>query len=154
VSVSHPPHQNDVPRLALVTAAVLVLGTTILAGVAKRTGFGTTHVPASAAVQVRHLRFADRTDGGVEVWDADAGEVISLFAPGTNAFARATLRGLARERRREAMGAEVPFTLTRWADGRLSLDDPATTRHIDLEVFGPTNTAVFSNLMMAKTPSR
>ena len=56
--------------------------------------------------------------------------------------------------RASASGAEVPFTLTRWADGRLSLDDPTTTRHIDLEVFGPTNTAVFSNLMMATTPSR
>jgi putative photosynthetic complex assembly protein len=143
-----------VPRFALVTAAVLVLGTTILAGVAKRTGYGTTHVPASTAVQVRHLRFADRSDGAVEVWDADAGQVISMFAPGTNAFARATLRGLARERKRESQGAEVPFVLTRWADGRLSLDDPTTTRHIDLEVFGPTNTAAFANLMMAPTPSR
>ena len=152
--MSHPPHQNDVPRFALVTAAVLVLATTIFAGVAKRTGFGTTHVPASTAVQVRHLRFADQANGSVEVWDADAGQVISTFAPGTNAFARATLRGLARERKRESFGAEVPFTLTRWADGRLSLDDPTTTRHIDLEVFGPTNTAVFSNLMMATTPSR
>ncbi len=37
------------------------------------------------------------------------------------------------------MGAETPFRLTRWSDGRLSLDDPATDRHVDLEAFGPTN---------------
>ena len=151
--MSQPQHPNDVPRFALVAAAVLILSTTVLAGIAKRTGYGTTRVPASAAVQVRHLRFADRQDGGVDVTDADAGRVISTFAPGSNAFARATLRGLARERHRESFGAEQPFTLTRWADGRLSLDDPATGRHIDLEVFGPTNTAVFSNLMTARAPS-
>jgi putative photosynthetic complex assembly protein len=148
---THP--ENDVPRAALVAAAVLVLGTTIFAGVAKRTGLGTTHVAASSAVQVRNLRFIDNADGGVTVTDVDLGQVIATFAPGTNAFARATLRGLARERRRESQGAEVPFRLTRWADGRLSLDDPATARHIDLEVFGPTNAAAFAQLMTATTPS-
>jgi putative photosynthetic complex assembly protein len=151
--MTQPRSENDVPRAALVAAAVLVLGTTIFAAIAKRTGIGTTHVPAATAVQVRNLRFTDRPDGGVEVMDADAGRVIATFAPGTNAFARATLRGLARERRRESQGAETPFRLTRWADGRLSLDDPATTRHIDLEVFGPTNAAAFATLMTATTPS-
>ena len=42
-----------------------------------------------------------------------------------------------------------PFRLTRWSDGRLSLDDPATGRRIELDAFGPTNTAVFAHLMGA-----
>ena len=63
-----------------------------------------------------------------------------VVAPGTNGFLRGVLRGLARERKLERSAIEPPFRLTRWADGRLSLEDPATGRRIDdLEAFGPTN---------------
>jgi putative photosynthetic complex assembly protein len=151
--MTESPHDNDVPRFALVAAAVLVLGTTILAGIARRTDIGTTHVPAAQVVQVRNLRFEDQPDGAVAVRDADSRQVVERFAPASNAFARGVLRGLARERRRESFGQEQPFRLTHWSDGRLSLDDPATGRHVDLEVFGPTNTAVFSRLMTAAAPS-
>ena len=151
--MTEEPGHQDVPRFALVAAAVLVLGTTILAGIARRTDIGTTHVPEAGIVQGRDLRFEDLADGGVAGRDADTGQVVQRFAPGTNAFARGVLRGLARERRRESFGQEQPFRLTHWSDGRLSLDDPATGRHVDLEVFGPTNSAVFTGLMSAATPS-
>ena len=39
------------------------------------------------------------------------------------------------------------YDYTRWADGRLSLQDEATGRSIDLGAFGPTNAAVFAHLM-------
>ena len=57
------------------------------------------------------------------------------------------MRGLVRDRKRQDLGAEAPFRLTRWADGRLSLQDEATGRSIDLGAFGPTNAAVFAHLM-------
>jgi hypothetical protein len=37
--------------------------------------------------------------------------------------------------------------LIRWADGRLSLRDPQTSRELALEPFGPTNTDVFKRLL-------
>ena len=79
--------------------------------------------------------------------EADTGRVVDVASPGTNGFLRSTMRGLARDRKRQDLGAEAPFRLTRWADGRLSLQDEATGRSIDLGAFGPTNAAVFAHLM-------
>jgi putative photosynthetic complex assembly protein len=59
------------------------------------------------------------------------------------------LRGLVRERRADHVGPTPPFRLTRWADGRLSLDDPSTGRHVDLEVFGPANAGAFADILIA-----
>ena len=67
-------------------------------------------------------------DGSIQVTDARTGQVAASVEPGTNGFIRGTLRGLARERKRQGIGIEPPFMLTRWADGRLSLEDPTTGR--------------------------
>ena len=78
---------------------------------------------------------------------AAAARVIDTVAPGTNGFLRGTMRGLARERKRQGIGPELPFRLIGRADGRLTLEDPGTGRRVDLESFGPTNAAVFAQLM-------
>ena len=65
------------------------------------------------------------------------------------------MRILARERRMNDEGRETPFRLIRWADGRLSIEDPATGRRIDLGAFGAANTQAFARLMPTsggKTP--
>jgi putative photosynthetic complex assembly protein len=146
-------HGEAVPRGALVAAGFMVVGSIALAALARLTGVGTVHMPPSAPVTVLDVRFTDEADGSVGVWDAD-GTRIGAFAPGTNGFARGVLRGLARERHRESVGTLPPFRLTRWADGRLTLDDPATTRHVDLDVFGPTNVAAFARLIDDTAPGR
>ena len=56
------------------------------------------------------------------------------------------MRGMARERHREDIGAQTPFTLTRWTDGTVSLQDRATGRTINLDAFGPTNAEAFARL--------
>jgi putative photosynthetic complex assembly protein len=98
-------------------------------------------------VASRDLRFLDRDDGGVAVYSAPDGRLVHVLPHGTNGFARGVLRGLARDRRRSDIGSEQAFRLVRFADGRLSLDDPATGRRIDLDAFGPTNVAVFARLL-------
>jgi putative photosynthetic complex assembly protein len=104
--------------------------------------------PNVAAVRVLHLNFVDRSDGGVEIHDADRGQaLIHVVAPGTNGFMRGVLRGLARARRNEHVGHAPPFTLTRWADGQMTLSDPQTGQRISLEVFGPTNAQAFAQLL-------
>ena len=50
---------------------------------------------------------------------------------------------------RREIDSGPPFRLTHWSDGRLSLEDPSTGRRIELDAFGPTNTAVFARLMGA-----
>lgn len=141
------------PRAPLYGAAALVLVAILAVAFVRLTGTGASRLPESPAVQVRELRFEDRADGGIDVIDARAGQRIDVVT-GTNGFMRGTLRGLARERKRAGVGPVAPFVLTARADGRLTLEDPSTGRHVDLESFGPTNTATFAQLLTLQAPPR
>jgi len=140
---------RTLPRGALAGAALLVLLSLALVGIARLTGFKPAAPAASTAVASFDLRFEDRSDGSVLIYTSSDGRLVDTLAPGTNGFVRGVLRGVVRERRAEHIGESPPFRLTRWADGRLSLDDPSTGRHVDLEVFGPTNAAAFAAILIA-----
>ena len=143
-------HAISLPRGTLVAAAVLV-GFSLLAVTAARLlHWRGTATPQAVAVTALHLTFVDRADGGIEVRDADHGQLpIYQVPPETNGFMRGVLRGLARARRNEHLGHAPPFTLTRWADGRLTLADPQTGHSVPLEVFGPSNARPFALLLGA-----
>jgi putative photosynthetic complex assembly protein len=152
--MSDPFRDQEFPKGALIAAAALIGFALLAAAGARFTGQGTTQTPSARAVEVRDLRFEDRADGAVAVYESAGGAPVAVFEPGTNGFLRSVMRGMARERRRQEIGAEPPFRLTRWSDGRLSLDDAATGRHIDLEAFGPDNSSVFARLMLADSGAR
>jgi putative photosynthetic complex assembly protein len=137
------------PRAPLYTAIALVLLSLTTVTAVRLTGSASSFASMAPAVEVRELHFTDRSDGGIDVTDARSGRVIEVIAPGTNGFLRSTLRGLARERKRQELGPEVPFRLSGRSDGRLTLEDPATGRYVDLEAFGPTNAGVFARLLLA-----
>jgi putative photosynthetic complex assembly protein len=142
----YAPHSDPtLPRGALIGAGVLVSASLLLAGVARLTGYQPERPPPSRVVSSHELRFEDRADGAVLVYEHE--QLVDTLSPGTNGFVRGVLRGLAR-------GRPPPFRLTRWADGRLSLDDPETGRHVDLEVFGPTNAGAFAEILTASTLAR
>ena len=63
---------------------------------------------------------------------------------------RGALRGLARERRLDGAGAESPFRLAAWPGGRLTLEDTATGRVLDLHAYGQTNAEAFARLLTAR----
>jgi putative photosynthetic complex assembly protein len=147
--VSHAHTIKPIPRSVLISAAAMIATTIALAGAARMTGLGTTHMVQSAAVESLELRFADQHDGSIAVSESTTGRIVAEVAPGTNGFLRSTLRGLARERKRQGIGAEPAFRLVRWADGRLTLEDPATLRVIDLAAFGQTNAGAFADLLVA-----
>lgn len=152
--MSDPFGDRPLPRPALIGAAALV-GVAIAAALTARLGdIGATRLELTTPLETRELRFADRADGAVVALDGQTGAVTDTFAPGTNGFVRGALRGLARERKRQDIGAEPPFRLTRWADGRVTLDDPTTGRVVDLVAFGPTNAAVFTRLLTAHGETR
>jgi len=137
----------------LIAAGVFVvfsIGAIIFAQV---TGFGTMHGQAGTVEETRVLRFADRADGAVLIYDETEGRQVDELAPATNGFLRVVLRGFARDRQQRQIGPEVPFQLRRWSDGHLTLNDPGTQREVDLSVFGPTNRDAFSRLLtVGKTP--
>jgi putative photosynthetic complex assembly protein len=141
--------ENKIPRGALVGAGVLVISSLLLVSIARLTGYKPAQPPVSTVVESYDLRFEDRADGAVLIYDTADNRLTDELAPSTNGFVRGVLRGLVRERRADHIGPTPPFRLTRWADGRLSLDDPSTGRHIDLEVFGTTNAGAFADILIA-----
>lgn len=134
------------PLTSLVIMGGLVGTSLLLAAGARLTGMQIAY-PTTKPVAVRDLRFQDESNGSITVFNAANGREIEVVAPGTNGFLRASLRGLASERKLENRDAQVPFRLTAWDDDRLTLDDPTTGRRVDLEAFGPTNEAVFIRLL-------
>lgn len=136
------------PRWPLAGAALLVVFSLLAVAMVRLTGVGVSHVPDGASIMERDFRFEDRPDGSIAVIDARDGRVVEIVT-GANGFLRGTLRSLTRERKRQGMGPEQSFRLIARADGRLTLEDRATGRRVDLESFGPTNAGVFAQMLTA-----
>ena len=136
------------PRGPLIGAGLLVAVAVTGASVASFAGIGATRVVNTKPVSIRELRFEDRPDGGVAVISAASNQTIDVIAPGQDGFVRIVLRGLARDRMRKEHDRQNPFRLTRWEDGRLSVEDPMTGRSVDLGAFGAVNAAAFARLML------
>jgi putative photosynthetic complex assembly protein len=127
--------------------AVVGMMTVGLAGaIAGRITGPTSEPERGRAVATRDLRFEDRADGAVLIYDGNSTTPFEVVE-GQNGFLRGTLRGLARTRRSEGLDSSRPFHLVAWSDGRLTLDDPATGRHVELEAFGSTNAGVFAHML-------
>jgi putative photosynthetic complex assembly protein len=149
-------HRHEpIPRAAVVGACTFVLMT--LAGVtaARLAGMPPEASPAAirtqervAAVKMRDLQFADLPDGSLRVIDAANGQTAQMILAGSESgFVRGVMRGMARERKKAGATAVTPFRLTLWANGQLTLVDPATGRDVELSGFGDTNRAAFLGLL-------
>ncbi len=149
--MSEPFNNRPFPRGALIAAAAMISLALLAATVGRLSGAGAAPSVAGVAALSRELRFADRPDGAVTVYEPGADQSPMVLPPGSNGFVRSVLRGLARDRRSRGIGAEIPFRLTEWADGRLTLEDVATGRRIELGSFGATNREAFARLL---TPAR
>lgn len=145
--MSEPFAEHPIPRIPLLGAAALVVATVIVVAAARLAGPAAEPPTQPSAATSRELRFHDLADGMVEIHDARTGQVVEIITPGNDGFVRATMRSLARERVRLGIGAEEPFRLHAQRDGRLTLEDPATRRRVELDAFGPTNAAAFARLL-------
>lgn len=101
-------------------------------------------------VAMRTLRFFDEPDGTVRVEDGASAEVLGRFAPGEGGFIRASVRSLVHQRRIRGEGPAVPFELTEWENGALTLADPVTGDSVEVASFGPDNRAIFANMLPPK----
>ena len=141
----------QISRPALVIAALIA--SVLLIGVVARLSPPGGQPPSVAPLQVADVIMQDRDDGSIDVLQAGTGRLVETVPPATNGFLRVLLAGLVRERRREDIGAPTrPFRLTRWSDGRLTLDDAATGKLIELEAFGRSNEAAFGRLLDLSPP--
>jgi putative photosynthetic complex assembly protein len=140
-------NDSHIPPIAIAFTGLVVCCALGFVGWQRLAGVAPVQVATAAIVQERAIRFEDRPDGSIAIFDAGVTKPFEIVASQTNGFLRGTLRGMARARKLNHEGNETPFALTRWADGRLSLSDPQTGRFVALEPFGPTNIAVFKRLL-------
>lgn len=149
-------HENTVPRPALFLSGGLVFASLVMTALVTTGVLEREAVPSVERAEAnvspvtgRRLTFADLSDGSVRISDADSGSELALIVTETKGggFVRGVMRGLARERRMQGIGAAPPFALTLWEDGSLSLKDEATGRMIELGAFGPDNRATFIALL-------
>ena len=156
-TAAHDIHSHDmpVPRVPLLAAAALIIATLVGVATVRLTGTDVSTRSQAAVLAQRALHFEDQADGSVLVLEArpgQAAQVLQVVEPGAGGFLRGAMRALVRQRRAAGVGPEAPFVLTARADGRLTLVDPATNERVDLESFGPTNAAVFAQLLAAPQP--
>jgi putative photosynthetic complex assembly protein len=145
-TAAHP----TVPRGALIGAAVLMSGTILIAALARHPYLAPVSADDRPAIAACELRFADRADGTLAAYD-ERGREVSDVTPESNGFVRGVLRGMFRTRKLESKGRDAFFRLAREADGHLTITDAETGRRVDLDSFGPTNSAAFATLLAAGT---
>jgi putative photosynthetic complex assembly protein len=133
------------PKWVLYCAGGIIAFSLISVGLIRITGNGPDQLAAAPTVQ-RSLLFQDQKDGGVLVADGLTGEKLTVLY-GEQGFVRGALRALTRERYSRGIGSDKPFDLIARVDGRVTLMDPSTGQRVDLESFGPTNTAEFSRFL-------
>ncbi len=138
-----------VPKFALGLALALAVLVIALAATARLSRAHTGSLGEQSTAQVvesRSLVFSDLPNGSIAVFDVQHRQQLP---PLTNSggFVRGALRALARQRKLAGVGPERPFALTKWSDGRLTLDDSSTSNHLELEAFGSTNEADFAALL-------
>jgi putative photosynthetic complex assembly protein len=132
----------------LLAGAILIAGSLALVGPQQNPDLITR--PNETPLRERLVRFYDEPDGSVIIRDAGNLDVLARFPVAEGGFVRGTLRALARERRQGEIGRELPFRVSAWPDGQLTLDDTATGRRVDLTAFGVTNAGIFARLLTAQ----
>ena len=142
---SVPIAPDSFPRWILYFSAGIIAFSLISVGLIRITGNGPDQLAAAPTVQ-RSLIFEDQKDGGVRVADGVSGQTLTVLY-GEQGFVRGALRALARERFSRGIGSAQPFNLIARVDGRVTLMDPSTEQRVDLESFGPTNTAEFARFL-------
>ncbi len=140
-----PIAPDSFPRWILYFSVGIIAFSLISVGLIRITGNGPDQLAAAPTVQ-RSLIFEDQKDGGVRVADGVSGQTLTVLY-GEQGFVRGALRALARERFSRGIGSAQPFDLIARVDGRVTLMDPSTGQRVDLESFGPTNTAEFARFL-------
>jgi putative photosynthetic complex assembly protein len=133
--------------IALVVFTLAVTITVVL------TDSGEHFAPQTEAVTTAELRFEDREDGIVAVFNTATGAQVMEYPAMEGVFVRSIMRTVARQRRiRGEEARTTPVTLTEHADGQLWLTDTLTGVQIYLNAFGPDNAADFAELLASGAP--
>lgn len=152
--MSHEHEHPTVTRGAKMFGGGLILASLALTAAVQLGYLDRQAVPEVARMEAgaqaeasRDLRFVMNENDMLSVVDASSGEEIVKFADGDGGFVRGALRGLGRDRLMHDVGADAPYTLTRWSDGSISLVDQGTGTSVEIGAFGADNRAAFEALL-------
>jgi putative photosynthetic complex assembly protein len=122
----------------------------LLTLLAQTTGIGAAKTDHGQAVATFDVTMVEASNGSVALRSAKDGSVLVGFDEGRGGFFRGAIRAFALKRRQLDVAPEVPFTVTRWESGHLTLTDTGTGHQIPVDAFGPTVTSMFAPLVGAK----
>lgn len=144
-----------VHRVPLMMAGALIASVLALTTATTMGFFDRQSVPSESraaagieAIDSRMLQFYDEADGTVRVEDAETGDVVARYGPGTGGFVRTTMRSFAHQRRIRGIGRETPFELVEWDNGDLTIRDATTGGSAEMASFGPGNRKTFADMLI------
>ena len=111
------------------------------------TGSGVSSTAARPQIDGVAMRFEDKPNGDIAVIAHPGNQAIQTIT-GEAPFIRGVLRSLVRARKQNQQGATEPFWLGHSSDGASSIEDRATGARIELDAFGQTNLASFTQIYL------
>ncbi|MCX7375020.1 MAG: photosynthetic complex assembly protein PuhC [Alphaproteobacteria bacterium] len=145
--------QNHTPTPFLVVVAGLVLAAVLAVGTAP--WWRDTTVASQVAPRIMVvLQFEVESSGNLIVRKFPGGELVDALNPDESGFLRTMVRVIRRDLGAGANVDSMPFQLSAWQDGRMSLVDTATGRSVELRAFGPTQAGVFLRWINAEEGRR
>ncbi|MEO0328208.1 MAG: photosynthetic complex assembly protein PuhC [Pseudomonadota bacterium] len=106
-----------------------------------------TAAKETAAQLERTLYFLDGTNGQVVVYDARTRQKLGTFGKGEGAFVRISMRSMMRQRTLKEIDHTHPFRLVKSSNGLLSITDPQSGGHIQINAFGPIAIESFARFL-------
>jgi len=144
---NEPMNFTSRPFILSVSALVLVSMVTI--------GIATWNRPAAEPVTEvprisLDLRMVTAPSGDVTVLENASGRQIDLLVGDQSGFLRTMIRVIRRDLGPIEDINSIPFRIEAWHDHRVTMEDLASGRRIDLRAFGPTNAEVFIRWLLEK----
>lgn len=142
-----PPPVESHMRVPLFGAAAMVVLSLLTVGMVQLNVFSNNSADARAPDAIHQVSFKALETGQLAIIDSAADEVIGIVEPGRDGLVRNALRGLERNRTLRNLPMEAPYQLVFWDDGRVTLSDEHTSRHIPLSSFGATQSKALDVLL-------
>ena len=139
---------ETIPRIILRAVGLLVVGTTAAVAYARWTGMPpAARPPVQAEAASAELIIVGDGMSAVTVIEAGTGRVVAVLSGESAGFIAGVQRALSRTRMLQDVPEDAPVRVVRWADGRMSLIDPATGWRVEVHGFGRDNEEAFARLL-------
>ncbi|MGF1463027.1 MAG: photosynthetic complex putative assembly protein PuhB [Maricaulaceae bacterium] len=133
----------------LIAAATLIALTVVTVTVTQlsKSGDGVRASLSATPERVYQLRVEDLGEDQFNIFNVETGEQIAFVDPRRDNLVVKAYRGLEYSRNRSPVDPSAPYQLVVWENGRVTLSDFGTDRHMPLDSFGPTYTGALAALL-------